>query len=259
MRHRRLELLCPHDDAHAAGEQGEVGRRLPGRVAAAHDDDILAAAALGIPGHDRVVHAGAAEALDAVGLELTPLGSGRHHHRAGEHVLPVVEVDAHEALRAIGQLHRAMEAREHRVEAARLERRVARQLRAGDAGREAEVVLDARARAGLSAGSPGLCHERAQALGAAVDRSRETRGAGAEHDEIEAPAVDLRAQAERARHLCRRRIAQHLGRMHEDGRLGARDVEPVEQRGALLVGIHVVPAHRQQVALEQIAHLEGAA
>ena len=80
--------------------------------------------------------------------------------------------------------------------------------------------------------------------------------AATEHDEIEPLALDLGTEPERPRDLRRRRVAHHVGRVHEHGRLGARDVEPPEQRGALLVGVDVVEPHRQQVALEQIADLE---
>ena len=133
MRHRRLQRLAPNDDAHAAGPRGEVRRRLSGRVAAADDDHVLVAATLGVGGHHGVVDAGAAEAVDALGLQLPPAGPGRHDDGTGENMLAVVEVDPHQALGPVGDLDRAMEARQHRVEAARLERRLARQLGARDA------------------------------------------------------------------------------------------------------------------------------
>jgi hypothetical protein len=71
-----------------------------------------------------------------------------------EHVLAVVEVDAHEALRPGGQLDRPMEAGEHGVEAAGLQRGLLGEVGPRDAAGEAEVVLDARARAGLPARRP---------------------------------------------------------------------------------------------------------
>ena len=257
VRHRRLQRLAADDDAHAARPRREVDRRLPRRVAAADDDHVLVAAALGVGRHRRVVDAGAAEAVDALGLQLPPARARGHHDGAGEHVLAVVEVDAHETLGPVGQLDGAVEARQHRVEAARLQRRLARQLDAGDPGREAEVVLDPRAGPGLAARRPRLGDERPQALRAAVDRGREPGRPGAEHDEVEALAVDLRAQAQRPRDLRRRRVAHHVVGVHEHGRLRARDVEPLEHPRAVLVGVDVVPAHRQQVALEQVADLEG--
>ena len=171
-------------------------------------------------------------------------------------MLAVVEVHAYQALGPVGQLDRAMEARQHRVETARLQRRVARQVRAGDPGREAEVVLDARARAGLPAGCPGLCHERAQPFRSAIDGCRQAGRPGTQHDEVEALPVDLGSESQRPRHLRGGRVAHDVRGVHQHGRLRARDVEPLEQRGALLVRVDVVPAHGQQVALEQVAHLE---
>jgi hypothetical protein len=182
--------------------------------------------------------------------------AGGHHDGAGEHVLAVIEVHAHEALRPVGQLDGAVEARQHRVEAARLQRRLARQVGSGDPDREAEVVLDASAGARLPAGRPGLRHERAQPLRAAVHGGRQPGRSRAQHDEIEALPVDVGAQSERAGDLGRGRVAHHLGGVDEHRRLRARDVEPLEQRGALGVRVHVVPAHGQQVALEQVADLE---
>ena len=63
---------------------------------------------------------------------------------------------------------------------------------------------------GLAAGRPRLGHERPQALRAAVDRGGEPGRPGAEHDEVEALAVDLGPQAELARDLRGRRVAQHV-------------------------------------------------
>jgi hypothetical protein len=48
-------------------------------------------------------------------------------------------------------------------------------------------------------------------------------------------------------------------RVDQHRRLLGRDLQPLEHRGALLVAVDVVPAHRQQVALDQVAHFEGAA
>ena len=189
-----------------------------------------------------MVDAGAGEAVDVRGVEPAPARAGRDDDGARERVLAVVEVDADQALGPARELDRAVEARQHRVEAARLQRGLARQLGARDAGREADVVLDPGARAGLAAGRPGLGDERPQPLRAAVDGGREPGGPAAEHDEVEALAVDLGAQAEVARDLGGRRVAQHARCADEDRRLLARDLQPVEHRRALVVGVDVVPA-----------------
>ena len=108
-------------------------------------------------------------------------------------------------------------------------------------------------------GAHASATQRPQALGAAVDRGGQPGRAAAEHDEVEALAVDLGAQPELARDLGGRGVAQHAVVADQDRRLVARDVEPVERSWRLRVGVDVVEAHRQQVALEQVAHLEGPA
>src|SRR3954447_19258118 len=194
-----------------------MDRRLAGGVAAAHDDHVLAPAALGVGRHRGVVHARTGEPLDVLGVQCPPPRAGGHDDRAGERVLPVVEVEADEPLRTARELDRAVKAREHRVEAPRLQRRLAGELGAGDAGREPDVVLDPRARPGLTARSPRLGDQRAQPLGAAVDGRREARRPAAQHDDVEALAVDLRAQPQLAGDLRGRRIAQHGRVAHETG------------------------------------------
>ena len=173
-------------------------------------------------------------------------------------MLTVVEVDAHRPVRAVHELDGPVEARQHGVEAPGLERRLAGQLRAGDAGGKAEVVLDPGAGARLSARRPRLGHKGPQPLRRAVDGGRQAGRTGAQHHEVERLPVDLGAQAERARHLGGRRVAEHTVDPNQDRRLGARDGKRLQQRRTLGVGVDVVPAHRQQVPLEQVADLEGA-
>ncbi len=83
--------------------------------------------------------------------------------------------------------------------------------------------------------------------------------AGAEHGEVEALAFHLGAEPERPGDLRRGRVAHHAVGVDQHGRLLVRDLQPLEQLGALLVGVDVVPADRQQVPLEQVPDLERAA
>ena len=68
------------------------------------------------------------------------------------------------------------------AEAARLIGRAAGEVRAAQAGGEAEVVLDPAGLAGLAAGRLALDHDRAQALRRAVDGGGQTRRAAADDD-----------------------------------------------------------------------------
>ncbi len=179
---------------------------------------------------------------------------------AAQDVLAVVEVDAGEPLGAVGQLDRPVEARQDRVEAARLQRRGPRQLGARDPAREAQVVLDAVAGARLASRAPGL--------------GRRTCGSPSEPAETAAaspagpppsttrskrcPSTSARRPSSRATWA-----AEGLRRTRsltdEDGGLLARDLEPVQDLVRVGVEVDVVEAERDEVALQQVAHLEGAA
>ena len=71
-----------------------------------------------------------------------------------------------------------------RAELLRLHERAAGERAAGDAGREAEVVLDLRAGAGLPAVGDRLDHQHVEALGGGVDRGGEPGGSGADHHQV---------------------------------------------------------------------------
>ena len=81
-------------------------------------------------------------------------------------------------------LHRLAGDQDLGAEPAGLAERAAAELVAGDAVREAEVVLDARRGLGLAAGGLALDDERAQALGGAVDRGGEAGRAAADDDRV---------------------------------------------------------------------------
>ena len=236
----------------------QVRRGLAGRVAPADHDDVLVAEALGVGRHGRVVEAGPAVAVGVGDRELAPAGARRDQHGPPQDVLAVVEVDAREPLGAVGELDCPVEARQHRVEAARLERRGAGQLRTRDPGGEPEVVLDAAAHARLPARPPRLGDEGAQALRAAGDGRGQPGRPAAEDDQVEALPVDVGAQAEVPRHLRRGGIAEDPVVPDEDGRLLAGDVEPLQDLVRVGVEVEVVEAQGDEVALQQVAHLEGA-
>jgi RNA polymerase sigma-B factor len=70
------------------------------------------------------------------------------------------------------------------AEARGLHARPLGQLRARDAGREPEVVLDARRGAGLAAHGDRVEEHRVQPLGRRVDGGTESGGSGADHDRV---------------------------------------------------------------------------
>ena len=116
------------------------------------------------------------------------------------------------------------------------------QLLARDAVGEPDVVLDARAGAGLTAGADGIERHRLQALRCAVDGSGQPGRAGSHHDEVEEEAgrkVEREAEVLGelpgrgvAQHGCRRddhrgvgRAQAHAGQQHADV-LGILEVDP---------------------------------
>ena len=170
------------------------------------------------PRHGGVVEPRAAIEIDVRDRQILPAGAGGHDHRAGQDVLAVVEVDPREPLGAVGQLDGLVEAREDRVETARLQGGGAGQLGSRDA---AGSRGNPRCGCCCPPGRPGPTPPRrgAEALGAGRDRGGQPRRAGAEHDHVEALAVDVCAQAELVGHLGGGGVPQHAVVAHEDGGL----------------------------------------
>ena len=195
-----------------------------------------------------VEHALAGEALEPFDGEAPP------RHAAGEDDGPgaqhVAAVQPHLTRRGVDA--RDLPGHEDLgAEPPRLLQGSARQLGAGHAGGEAEVVLDARRRAGLAAGRLALDHDRPQTLGRAVDGGRKAGRAGADDDRVVlggggfgAQPQQFRDAAELGLHhgpapdeaddravvLVGHRATPHLGGV---GRLGAhppvRDLVPLEE------------------------------
>src|SRR5437764_11611361 len=99
-----------------------------------------------------------------------------------------------------------VDAGDHGTELACLERRPSGEIRAGETGGEAEIVLDSSARARLTARGEAFDDERAESLRGGVDGGRQPGWAAAEHDDVEALAVDLRSQAKLIRDRRHRRL-----------------------------------------------------
>jgi hypothetical protein len=104
-----------------------------------------------------------------------------------------------------------------------------------------------------------LDDQRGQALGRGVHRGGQPRGSGAENHDVEGPLIDLGAQAELIGDLGDRRTPQHAVGADQHRALVGADSKPVEQSLALVVGVDVVPAERNQIALEQLTDREGIA
>ena len=147
-----------------------------------------------------------------------------------------------------------------RPELVGLQDRALRQFGPGDAGGEAEVVLDAHAAAGLAARPRALQHQRAQPLRGAVDRRGQPRRPRPDHDQVVDALLQRPAEAERLRQLAVGRVAQQrLAAPGDHRRVGLAQPELLEQLLDLRVGLQVEPGVRHAVLGQEVAHPEGVA
>jgi hypothetical protein len=175
MRHGVLEPLAAHHHDDPLGVPGEVEGGLRRGVRAADDVDVVPLALRRLGGGRAVVDAAAGELVDAGALE-PPVGhAARDHDRTRLEVGAVVEADRPHRSPA---LEADDVAREQHLgaEAAGLGDGPVREVGAGQALREAEVVLDRRALAGLPAGRLLLDDDGAQPLGRRVDAAASPAG-----------------------------------------------------------------------------------
>ena len=139
------------------------------------------------------------------------------------------------------------------AEPLRLCQGAAREFTAADAGREAEIVLDPRAGAGLAARRMAIDEQRAQTFRRAVHRRREAGRPGADDDQIVDVVGGCQRPAKALGDLPRLRIAEERTILEEQERqaLGAHR-RRVEQRARLGIALDVDPVIRQEAAGEEV-------
>ena len=103
------------------------------------------------------------ELLEPVDLEAAIAGAGGKHDGAGLDALAGGELDVARLVAAL-ELHRFVGNGDLDPELLRLAEGAAHQRHAGDAGREAEVILDPRRGAGLAAERAAVDRQHRQAL-----------------------------------------------------------------------------------------------
>ncbi len=135
-----------------------------------------------------------------------------------------------------------------------------RELLPGDAEREAQVVLDARARAGLPAGGAGVEHQHVEAFRGAVDRGGQAGGPGADDDDVaHVPDVDGDVETQTVGDALVVGVAQHgVTATDEHRHLVGRDVETVEQGLHVAVAVEIEVGAGVVVAGQELAHPQGA-
>ena len=184
-RHGCAQVGAAHEDGHLPCEAGEVHRGLPGRVAAADDDDLSVVHLPGRRHRGAVVDASPDERLDLGNADPAVVDARGDDDGPGADVAALGRHDVR--LVALADLQRGD--RPPGVEAGAEQQGLAAgalgELHARDAAREAEVVADHRGGAGLPADGLGLHDDRAQALAGPVDRGRQARRAGAHHGQVD--------------------------------------------------------------------------
>ena len=162
------------EDGHAPRMGREEHGRLPRRVARTDDVDVQAVACSPPRCAPRRRDALPGEPVEPVDRQLPPGDAAGEDDRPRPQDVTAVEV--HLTRRGVDPRDRPGH-EDLRAEPPRLLQRAARQLVSRHAGREAEVVLDPRRRAGLAAGRLPLDHDRAQALRRAVHGRGQPGGA----------------------------------------------------------------------------------
>src|SRR6267143_2433372 len=162
-RHGFCETVATNEHVHALRGLREEHGRLARGVGAAHDGDLFVSAELRFHTGGGVVYAGALEARQILDREAPILDPARDDDGAGEQRIAGGRTALYAVwLRAAVEPGDLPRDEDLRAKLLRLIVCAACQLLAGDAEREAEVVLDARARSRLTAGRVPFDHHDVQ-------------------------------------------------------------------------------------------------
>ena len=202
----------------------------PAGVSSAHQGHVLVAAEPGLDGRSPVRDAAALELREVRNLRTAVARAGGDHDGARPDLPAIGELEDVHGIRARG-FRRAVQPldlggqAELDPEFLGLRERAPHQRLPRYAGRKAQVVLDARAGAGLSSKRERFQHQDGEALGRTVDRGRKPGRARADDRHVVRLGAEAgRHQAERPRQLVLRRILEHRAVRHRprSGALPAR-------------------------------------
>ncbi len=220
--HRLAQVGAAMEQRHERSSACEPDGGLPGGVAAADDGDPGCAAKLRLGWPGGVEDAQPFVVGQAVERQSPVVGAGCEHDGARGDLVLFFESDDVSSVAGL-ERDRAVRRRGPCSELACLADGAAGQLGAGDAGREAEVVLDPARRSGLTTERGALDDQRVEPFRGSVDGGGETCRATADDEQVDLLARrQLAADAERAQHLAPRRVVQlgAAGQPHER-RLGS--------------------------------------
>ena len=256
--HRVGQPVRADDHVDTPGGLRQEHGGLAGRVAAAHDHDLVASAQLRFHERRSVIHARALELCQVGDGQPAVLGPAGDDHRARRHARSLVQLDA-VRFAVTSQVLGVVPDHHLGSELFRLRECAGRQLLAGDPGGEAEVVLDAGARARLTPGGGGLEHENVESLRRAVHRGRESgRSRADDHQVAQLGAIDRIVEAQAGGELLIGRIPQHIGATTDGhGDVGHADREAIEQVLDARVAVQVEVGVGMAVAGEELLDPEG--
>src|SRR6266545_2289773 len=258
-RHGLGQAVPADEHVHPLRGLREEHGRLTRGVCAAHDGDLLIRAQLRLHRGGGVVHAGALEARQVLNRQAPVLDSTRDDDGTGEQGIAGSLAALHAVrLRAAVEPGDLSRDEDLRAELLRLIVGASRQLLAGDAEREAEIVLDARAGPRLPARCVPFDQHDVQAFRRRVHGRAEAGGSRADDDEVaDRGPVDLGIQPETVGDLLDRGIAQHQGATadHHWDVAGAH-LELIEHRLAVGVRIQIDELVGVPVAREELADLQ---
>ena len=161
--HRLAQVGAAVEQSHERAAACEPDSRLSRGVAAADDRDPRSTASFRLRRAGRVEHADSLEVGEILEREPPIVGAGREHDGAARHLVALLQPDDMVSVARL-ERDRAIRSSGPGAELARLADRATRQLVAGDAGREAEIVLDPPRGSRLSAEGGALDEQRLQAL-----------------------------------------------------------------------------------------------
>ena len=205
LRHALFERVGAHDQGHVSRMVGEKHRSLAGRISGADEMHVEPLRDARFAARRAIEDPLAEQAVEAVRIQAAPAHAGRDDDGARLQNLVVVEDDAAAVRIEADDLARDENLR---AQALGLPKRPARELRARDAARKAQIVLDSRRRLRLASRRLLLDHDRAQALRGSVHRRGEARRPAANDDGIVFLKARRGLKAEPGREFPRLRLDQ---------------------------------------------------
>src|ERR1700722_11595727 len=241
-RHLDSQIVGAHDEPDPQPATRKEQGRLPGGVGPTDHGHLRAVkpARTDFQLGCRVVDAVAFEVRPALEVQFPVVGAARDHDRAGRDLAPVRQ--GHHKVVRHPQGRHLDRTFYLRPELLGLHQRFSSQLRAGEAGGEAEVILDTCARAGLPAYGNAFQLQRVQSFRGAVDGSRQSGGSTTDDNNVvDLPWYRAVREPELVRQCARGRIAEDRGRGDHDREVC--DVEPERLEDPVpIVGFDVEPA-----------------